>query len=122
MTPLLGSLVGRRRESIQRIVSGCRELGFGAPATHLGKLLSESFGARIGRSLATPASCDPTAPAPPVCFRGAWPLLTIVIWSSKTDELVASALRALEPLSWIFAADQVAFHVAGGGVGAPPTH
>src|SRR5690349_24338138 len=60
MTPLLGSLVGRRRESIQRIVSGCRELGFGAPAIHLGKLLSESFGARIGRSLATPASCDPT--------------------------------------------------------------
>ena len=39
------------------------------------------------------------APAPPVCFCGAWPLLTIVIWSSKTDQLVASALRALGYLS-----------------------
>src|SRR5689334_23919886 len=108
MTPLLGSLVGRRRESIQRIVSGCRELGFGGPAPHLGKLLSESVGARIGRSLATPASCDPTAPAPPVCFCGAWPLLTIVIWSSKTDQLVASALRALGSSRSNFAGDRVA--------------
>src|SRR5438552_14030482 len=72
-----------------------------------------------GEVLRLPHLVAQLAPGPPVCFCGAWPLLTIVIWSSKTDELVASALsraRALE--SELRRRPGRISQVAGGGVGA----